>query len=119
MDCKYDFLCPLITEPITGEYDIITNPPYKYAIEFVLRALDLVQQGRKVYMLLRLQFLEGKERYDILYKDNPPKTIYVFSSRCNCARNGDFDKYPNNGALAHAWFVWEKGYKGDTVVKWI
>jgi len=22
------------------------------------------------------------------------------------------------GAIAYAWFVWEKGYKGDTVLKW-
>ena len=22
-------------------------------------------------------------------------------------------------ALAYAWYVWEKGFKGDSVVKWI
>jgi len=21
-------------------------------------------------------------------------------------------------AVAYAWFVWQKGYKGDTVIKW-
>ena len=34
------------------------------------------------------------------------------------AKNGDFDKYPTS-AVAYGWFVWEKGYKGDPVVKWI
>lgn len=43
------------------EGDIITNPPYKYALEFVQKALDSVQVGRKVAMFLKLQFLEGKE----------------------------------------------------------
>ena len=33
--------------------------------------------------------------------------------------NGDFKKYNYNGAVAYAWFVWEKGYKGDTILKWI
>ena len=22
-------------------------------------------------------------------------------------------------ALAYAWYVWEKGFKGDSIVKWI
>lgn len=44
------------------EGDIITNPPYKYALEFVKKALNSVQDGHKVAMFLKLQFLEGKER---------------------------------------------------------
>lgn len=23
-----------------------------------------------------------------------------------------------NSAIAYAWFIWEKGYNGDTIVKW-
>ena len=42
--------------------DIITNPPYKYALEFVEHALNIVQQGRKVAMFLKLTILEGKAR---------------------------------------------------------
>lgn len=44
------------------EGDIITNPPYKYALEFVERALESVLPGRKVAMFLKLQFLEGQKR---------------------------------------------------------
>ena len=44
------------------EGDIITNPPYKYALEFVQQALNSVQEGHKVAMFLKLQFLEGKAR---------------------------------------------------------
>lgn len=99
------------------EGDIITNPPYKYALEFVQRALDSVQPGRKVAMFLKLQFLEGKSRKEFFLK-NPPKTVYVSSSRLICAMNGEFSKYPSS-AVAYAWFVWEKGFKGDPVIKWI
>ena len=43
-------------------FDIITNPPYKFATEFVEQALSLVQNGNKVAMFLKLTFLEGKNR---------------------------------------------------------
>jgi hypothetical protein len=99
------------------EGDIITNPPYKYALEFVERALDSVKLGRKVAMFLRLQFLEGKQRKEF-FLQNPPKTIYVSSSRLICAMNGDFGKY-HASATCYAWFVWEKGFKGDPIIKWI
>ena len=98
--------------------DIVTNPPYKFAKEFVYKALDCIGGGRKVCMFLKLQFLEGKERRK-LYDEYPPKVVYVFSSRINCAMNGDFEKYNFNSAVAYAWFVWEKGYTGDTIIKWI
>lgn len=97
--------------------DIITNPPYKYALEFVKKALESVNDGRKVAMFLKLQFLEGKSRKKF-FIDNPPKVVYVSSSRLNCAKNGKFDKYPSS-AVAYAWFVWEKGFKGDPIIKWI
>ena len=101
--------------------DILTNPPYKYALEFTLKALDLVPEGNKVFMFLKLTFLEGKKRYNELFSKYPPKKIYVFSQRVLCAKNADFDgmKAGGGSALAYAWYVWEKGYTGDTVVKWI
>lgn len=99
------------------EGDIITNPPYKYALEFVEQALNSVQPGRKVAMFLKLQFLEGKSRKQF-FLHNPPKTVYVSSSRLICAMNGEFTKYPSS-AVAYAWFVWEKGFKGDPIIRWI
>lgn len=51
--------------------DIITNPPYKYAKEFIEHALSLVGEGNKVCMFLKVQFLEGKGRRK-LFEMNPP-----------------------------------------------
>lgn len=99
------------------EGDIATNPPFKYAKEFVEKALDIVPEGSKVCMFLKLTFMEGKKRKKLFLK-HPPKRIYVSSSRINCAKNGEFDKHPPS-ALAYGWYVWEKGYDGETVVKWI
>lgn len=97
--------------------DIVTNPPYCLAQQFVEHALSKVDEGRKVCMFLKVLFLESQSRKELFTK-YPPKTIYVSSSRINCARNGDFVTY-NSSAIAYAWFVWEKGYRGDTIIKWI
>lgn len=97
--------------------DIITNPPYKFALEFVKKALSLVPAGNKVAMFLKLTFLEGKGRKQF-FLDNPPKTVYVSSSRLICAMNGDFGTITSS-AVAYAWFVWEKGYAGDPVIRWM
>jgi hypothetical protein len=99
------------------EGDVITNPPYKFALEFVQRALDSIKPGRKVAMFLKLQFLEGKSRKKF-FQITPPRRVYVSSSRLKCAKNGEFESIASS-AVAYAWFVWEKGYTGETVVKWI
>ena len=97
--------------------DIITNPPYKYALEFVEQAIRVVKPHHKVAMFLKLTFLEGQKRKDF-FISNPPKTIYISSSRLICARNGEFEKY-GSSAVAYAWYVWEKGYCSAPVIKWI
>lgn len=40
--------------------DIITNPPYSMATEFVKHALDISMDSTKVAMFLKIQFLETK-----------------------------------------------------------
>lgn len=97
--------------------DIITNPPYKMALDFVKHSLNIIQEGNKVAMFLKLQFLEGKARKEF-YKNNPPKKIYVASGRLNCAKNGKFEEFKSS-AVAYAWFVWEKGYQGSPEIDWI
>lgn len=99
-------------KPFKG--DIITNPPYKYAAEFVEHAMQLVTDGHKVAMFLKLQFLESAKRAE-LFKKYPAKRIWVASHRLNCAMNGEFEKYPSS-AVAYAWFVWEKGYTGKMTI---
>lgn len=97
---------------------ILTNPPYVFATDYVLHALRLLPEGGLLILFLRTLFLEGQERYEKIYKHNPPKYVFQFSKRINCAKNGEFEKYPST-ACAYAWFIWEKGYKGDTIIKWI
>lgn len=97
--------------------DIISNPPYKNALDFVKHSLEIVKEGSKVAMFLKILFLEGKKRKEFFEK-HPPKVIYVASGRLNCAKNAEFDKYPSS-AVCYACFVWEKGFKGELVIRWI
>lgn len=123
---KLDFIQDFLKISINGlgsneEYDILTNPPYKFAKEFVLQSLNIVKKGRKVFMFLKLTFLEGKARLKELFSKYPPQKIYVFSKRILCAKNAEFKKMIDGGgsAIAYAWYVWEKGYTGKTEVEWL
>lgn len=97
--------------------DIISNPPYKKALDYVRHCMDIIPAGHKVAMFLKLLFLEGKERGQ-WYKDNPPKVVYVARGRLLCTRGGDFTGN-DSSAVAYAWFIWEKGFKGEPVIRWI
>lgn len=103
----------------TFDGDIITNPPYKYAREFVEKAIECIPEGHKVAMFLKLQFLEGKGRKD-LFDKYPPETVYVSRGRLLCAKNGEFAKIKASGgsAVAYCWYIWRKGYTGNTSIKW-
>ena len=50
---------------------ICTNPPYRYATEFVEHALEIAHEGDKICMFLKLTFCEGKGRRK-LFQNAPP-----------------------------------------------
>ena len=56
--------------------DIITNPPFKYAQEFIEKALQIIPVGNKVAMFLKVQFLEGKGRKSLFI--NTPPIQFIF-----------------------------------------
>lgn len=105
-----------LQEQGTYDGDIVTNTPYKHAEDFIRKAYELIPDGRKVCMFLKLTFLESKARKK-LFKEIPLKTLYVSSSRINCYRNND--RSFKSSAIAYGWYVWEKGYTGEPIIKWI
>lgn len=97
--------------------DILTNPPYKIAKEFVEHSLSLLDDEMYCIMFLKIQFLEGKDRKNFFDKF-PPKYIYVNSQRQKCAKDNDFSVV-NSSAVCYCWFVWEKNWCGEPIVRWI
>jgi len=118
-----DFLAPLKDDYKSFKKinTIITNPPFALFQEFVERALNIA--GKKVIMFGKLQALEGVRRATYL-ETTPLKTVYVFKKRQQPLRNGSnidplTGKKMASSTMAFAWFVWEKGYEGSPVIKWI
>lgn len=93
---------------------LVTNPPFRLATEFVQHALDL--GIRKVAVLCRVAFLEGKQRGAGIH--GRLSRVWVFSSRITLW-HGDIpeDQRPewNRGAMAFAWFVYERDHRGASV----
>ena len=97
---------------------IVTNPPYKYATEFVLKSLELLPDDGLCCMFLKTVFLEGVNRWEKIYRNYPPLKVLQFVKRIPCAMNGDFSTC-NSSAVAYAWFIWLKGFKGSPTIEWI
>ena len=112
------FMISFLLKNNNWDGDIITNPPYKFATEFIEKALDIIPTGNKVAMFLKLTFFRKVKNVKNFSKKNPPKVIYVSSSRIQCAKNGDFSNI-GSSAVAYGWYVWEKGFQGDPIIKWI
>ena len=98
--------------------DIITNPPFKYTTQFILKSLEAIPEGNKVAMFLKINYLSGKQRYKQIYSKFPPQRVYVFSSRIACSKNNLPEGY-KHGAMDYVWMVWEKGKYSPTELKWI
>ena len=118
----YDFLDPgnLLdgASPCPGRPDwIVTNPPFKAAVEFAERAMQLATTG--VALLCRLQWLESGDRYKRIYSVCPPPRVLIFCDRPAMVQG----RYDPGGSTAtcYAWFVWHAPFDGkrDTVLEWI
>lgn len=109
-EAPHDF----ITSPYTSD-NIIMNPPFSLAQEFV--ELSLARTTGKVAMLGKIAFLEGQKRKPF-FAATPLSKVYVFSKRVNFYRNGVKGSY-STSTMCFAWFVWEHGYEGEPVIRWI
>lgn len=95
------------------EGDIVTNPPYSQATEFVRHAIQITKVGNKIAMWLRILFLESAKRKK-LFEQYPPIRVWISSRRIPCGKEGTFGA----SAQVYAWFIWEVGYNGPTTLKW-
>jgi len=96
--------------------NIITNPPYKFSLEFILKAKT--QSRGKIAMFLKTVWLESESRYEMFQdKEFPLKTVYQFSKRVTLYKDGV--KMKNSGMISYAWFVWDKSYVGKPTIEWI
>lgn len=100
---------------------IVTNPPYKFATDYVVHALKLLGDGGMLCLFLKTTFAEGKERYQRIFGNTPPHWVLQCSERVLCAKNGAFETMEQGGgsAVSYAWWIWQKNYSGPTILDWI
>lgn len=83
---------------------VITNPPFKLAEKFVLRALQIARFG--VAMLCRGAFIETKGRYERLYSKHQPTCVAQFVERVPMVE-GRLDPHAST-ATSYCWLVWQQ-----------
>ncbi len=106
--------CDFLTSTRTAD-NIITNPPFTLAQQFVEKSLSCTTG--KVAMLCKLVFLEGQKR-KAFFESTPLARVHVFSKRVNFYREGERGKL-GTSMMCFAWFVFEHGYTGEPVIRWI
>ena len=92
---------------------VVTNPPYRQAEAFVRRAIDL--DIKKHAWLLRFQFIGGARRYE-LFREYPPRRLWVFSRRVQVSEMGLVN--PVGGMIVYAWWIWERSFTGAPEIRW-
>ena len=119
-NCNIQSGINFLTYNFNRKFDnIVTNPPFKLGKEFVERALEL--SNDKVLLFLKLQFLESKSRKE-MFSHTPLKYVYVFSERQSPYRNGqelNEKGKPWSSVMCFAWFVWQHGYQGEPMIRWL
>lgn len=80
----------------------ITNPPFRLAEEFIVRALRTSRVG--CAFILRSAFLEGVGRHNRLFAEHPPAYVLQFSERV-VMHKGRLSK-DGSTATAYCWIIW-------------
>lgn len=92
---------------------IITNPPFRLAQQFALKAIAL---NKSVALLVRTAFLESAGRHSQLFKPHPPTGVFQFTERVPMHK-GRLDPLGST-ATAYCWIVWAMD-TGRTDFEWI
>lgn len=108
-----DFLFPgFEVEP--QPHWIISNPPFRLAEQFILKARQEARCG--VAMLVRTQFLESVGRYERLFRHDPPLIVGIFTERVPMVK-GRLDGEAST-ATSYCWLAWVNGIEAQPPV-WI
>ncbi len=95
--------------------DIITNPPFSVAREFMIRMCQLCY--RKAAVVMPLQALTGTYRVQELWKPYPPSKVYInpkFMLIEGCDGREDV-----KSQFMHIWVVYDRKHRGPTQLHWI
>jgi len=112
-DCKtgVDYLK---AKPIAGVGGVVTNPPYKLAVQFAQKA---IREAPYLALLLRTNFLESTSRLRF-FREHQPARIWISSRRLPMMHRLGWTgpRAPSNTCFA--WFVWDVKAAEKCIVDW-
>ncbi len=115
-DYGYGAVQDYLTYRPTRNWDwIITNPPFRLAEVFILKALSEARRG--CAFLVRTTFLESAGRYSRLFRDEPPSIVAQFVERVPMVK-GRLDPKAST-ATGYCWLIWEGHKKSESQLTWI
>lgn len=97
--------------------NIVFNPPYALAEEFITHAMDLAD--RKVAALVNLKFLASQARRKRLFNPRPPMAVLILSRRPSMPPGDAIGLQAKGGTADYCWIVWERGHAGGTQMRWL
>jgi hypothetical protein len=115
---NYDFTLDFVgdfmaaAEMPAGCEAIVTNPPYQIADQFTRHALDLAP---RVYLLLRLAFLESERRTDII-EHRGLRAVHLFRKRLPTMHRHGWAGRKASSAMQFAWFCWDRDHHGPPTI---
>ena len=67
---------------------------------------------------LRMPQVTGEEVLEKIISGSPGIPVIVLTGHGSIDTAVEAMRKGGGSAVAYAWFIWEKGFKGDTVVRW-
>lgn len=104
----------LKAKPISGVGGVVTNPPYKLAVQFAQKA---IREAPYLALLLRTNFLESTSRLKF-FREYQPARIWISSRRLPMMHRLGWEgpRAPSNTCFA--WFVWDREEAQKRIVDW-
>lgn len=93
---------------------IVTNPPYKLAVQFAQKAIKEVPY---LALLLRTNFLESTARLTF-FRKHPPSRIWISSRRLPMMHRYGWQGPQAPSNTCFAWFVWDLHSEQKRIVDW-
>jgi hypothetical protein len=98
--------------------NMVFNPPYKIAEQFILRALDRTKVNGVVAAIVNIKFLASQGRRDRLFKPHPPLEVLICSQRPSMPPGGGVVE-AKGGTADYCWVVWRPGRQGPSIIRWL
>jgi hypothetical protein len=106
-----DYLTETLPRDVTG---IVTNPPYRSAVEFARKAL---REAPYLALLLRTNFLKSTARLPF-FRAHPPARVWISSRRLPMMHRNGWAGPTAPSNTCFAWFVWDECAAAERVIDW-